>query len=232
MRIDIKPITPAFTFLIFSALFSASCRFEHKGNQITVNNAASPTPTPELNEKRLPSMNFRARHKTKPGMILEDSFNQFAYLTAKTLPVGAKTFRIHEIKMKKIYNRTLIAIALIVVLSAAASARRTITKRVRLTAGSSAATLKGTLPVGDMTHVYVLRAAKNRRLKVNLTFTGRGDADFSLKRPDGKNVDEASIINSDWAGVLPQTGDYKINVFNPAQIRGAVKYTLEIRLQK
>jgi hypothetical protein len=31
--------------------------------------------------------------------------------------------------------------------------------------------------------------------------------------------------------VLPQTGDYKIDVFNPGKIRGVVKYTLAISLE-
>ena len=139
-----------------------------------------------------------------------------------------------EIKMNKIYHRAIYAIVAVVLLSAAhsASAQTEVTRRVRLTAPGNSAILKGTLPKGDVTHVYLLRAAKNQRLKVSIAFTGRGDAEFSLKRPDGKNVDEENIINSDWEGVLPVAGDYKINVFNPAQIRGVVKYTLKVSIEK
>ncbi len=135
--------------------------------------------------------------------------------------------------MNEQYKRKFRAIAVFIVLSAAAfnvTAQTVITKRIKLKARSGSTTVKGTLPAGDLTRVYVLRAAKNQRLKLRVTFTGRGDADFSLKRPDGKDVDEENIINSKWAGVLPQTGDYKINVFNPSKIRGVVKYDLIISL--
>ncbi|MDQ2747053.1 MAG: hypothetical protein M3T96_07330 [Acidobacteriota bacterium] len=113
-----------------------------------------------------------------------------------------------------------------------ASAQKVIASRVKLSANVGANEVEGTLPKGDLTRVYVLRAAKNQRLKVSVSFTGHhGEADFSLKRPDGADVDEANIINDQWEGILPQTGDYKINVFNPAKIRGTVKYTLKISLQ-
>jgi len=135
--------------------------------------------------------------------------------------------------MNKIYERKFCAIAALIILSAAAftaAAQTKITRRVTLKAGSGSTMIKGTLPIRDMTHVYVLRLSKNQRLNVSINFTGRGDADFSLKRPDGKDVDEENIINSKWTGNVPQTGDYKINVFNPAKIRGDVKYALKISL--
>lgn len=113
----------------------------------------------------------------------------------------------------------------------AAFAQTEVVKRVRLTTAKSAI-LTGTLPKGDMTHVYLLRAAKDQGLKVDISFTGRGDAEFSLKRPDGENIDENNIILGDWEGILPQAGDYKIIVFNPSQIRGVTRYVLKISLPK
>lgn len=127
------------------------------------------------------------------------------------------------------------AIALTVVLLLAAgvsSAQTEIAKTVRFPAGRSSTAIKGQLPKGDVTHVYTLRAAKGQRIQLSITFTGRGEADFSFKLPNGENVDEDSIINTEWEGVLPQTGNYRIRVYNPAKIRGITNYTLKISLSR
>jgi len=137
--------------------------------------------------------------------------------------------------MNKKYNQAFYTIALITILLLAAnitSAQTEITKRVRFPAGINSTVVKGKLPKEDMTHVYVLRATKGQRIKLSMTFTGRGDAEFSFKLPNGENVDEDSIINTVWEGDLPQTGDYKIRVFNPGKIRGVTSYTLKIILRR
>jgi hypothetical protein len=131
----------------------------------------------------------------------------------------------------KIYRQMFSAIALTVVLMLAASvssAQTEIAKTVRFPAGRNSTAIKGQLPKGDVTHVYTLRAAKGQRIQLSITFTGRGEADFSFKLPNGGNVDEDSIINTEWEGVLPQTGNYQIRVYNPAKIRGITNYTLKI----
>jgi hypothetical protein len=101
--------------------------------------------------------------------------------------------------VKKLSNQTILTVAAAVVLlslATFATAQNKITKRVQLSAKSGSAVFKDTPPVDDLTRVYVVRAAKNQRLKVGITFTGRGDADFSLKRPDDGDVAEENIINS------------------------------------
>ncbi|HEX8246709.1 MAG TPA: hypothetical protein VF599_00875 [Pyrinomonadaceae bacterium] len=133
----------------------------------------------------------------------------------------------------KNYNRAFYVIALTVVLLLAArvsSAQTEITKTIRFPAGRNSTILSGKLPKSDMTHVYILRAAKGQRIKLGITFTGSGDAEFSFKLPNGKNVDEDSIINTEWEGILPQTGNYQIRVFNPSKIRGMTNYALKISL--
>lgn len=131
----------------------------------------------------------------------------------------------------KNYNQLFYAIALTAILLltvGVSSAQTEITKTVRFPAGRNSTAITGKLPKGDMTHVYILRASKGQRIKLGITFTGNGEADFSFKLPNGKNVDEDSIINTEWEGVLPQTGNYQIRVFNPAKIRGITNYTLKI----
>ncbi|HEX8367760.1 MAG TPA: hypothetical protein VF604_04265 [Pyrinomonadaceae bacterium] len=131
----------------------------------------------------------------------------------------------------KNYRRVFHAIALTVVLlllAGVSSAQTEVTKTVRFPTGRNSTAIKGQLPKGDVTHVYILRATKGQRVQLSITFTGRGEADFSFKLPNGENVDEDSIINTEWQGVLPQTGNYQIRVYNPAKIRGITNYTLKI----
>jgi hypothetical protein len=135
----------------------------------------------------------------------------------------------------KNYHRVFHAIALTVVLlllAGVSSAQTEITRTVRFPAGRNSTAVNGRLPKGDVTHVYILRASKGQRIKLSISFTGRGEADFSFKLPNGGNVDEDNIINTEWKGVLPQTGNYQIRVYNPAKIRGITNYTLKIAFER
>ena len=129
--------------------------------------------------------------------------------------------------MKKSISLIAFAVFFMTAFFVSANAQRETVKRVRFNGGR--AIINNALPAkGDPVHVYVFRGVKGQRFKIEITATGRGDANFSFKRPNGENLDEESIINTDLQGVLPESGEYKIRVFNPSKIRGATKYSLKI----
>ena len=106
-------------------------------------------------------------------------------------------------------------------------------RRIRFPRGRTTAILRGTLTArGDESHVYLLRARAGQTLTVHITARGRGDAAFSIRSPRGGHVDEDNPIGTDWSGELPQSGDYRITVFNPsAHVRGLTRYTLEVTVR-
>ena len=92
--------------------------------------------------------------------------------------------------------------------------------------------MTGTLTArADERHVYLLRARAGQTVTVRITARGRGDAVFSIRKPDGEHVDEDRSVETEWSGELPETGDYRISVFNPTQFRGLTRYTLEVRMR-
>ena len=106
-------------------------------------------------------------------------------------------------------------------------------RRIQFPRGRTTAILTGALTGrGDESHIYLLRARAGQTLTVHITARGRGDAAFSIRTPSGAHVDEDSPIDTDWSGELPQTGDYRITVFNPsAHVRGATRYSIEVMVR-
>ena len=124
-------------------------------------------------------------------------------------------------------------LALLMILQTAPIVTAQRARRIQFARGRTTTILRGTLSArADARHVYLLRARAGQTLTAHITASGRGDAVFSIRAPSGTHVDEDHPIETDWSGELPQSGDYRITVFNPsAHVRGLVRYTLEITIR-
>ncbi len=117
-------------------------------------------------------------------------------------------------------------------IAATATTAQDRTRRIRFVPGRTTAIIRGALLArGDESHIYLLRARAGQTITAHITASGRGDAAFSIRTPDGEIIDEDRSIEIDWSGELPQTGDYRITVFNPARVRGFTRYTLEVTVR-
>lgn len=84
--------------------------------------------------------------------------------------------------------------------------------RVQFAKGTSSKTIKGTIK-GDQSKAYVLRLGRGQTLSVKMTATN-GSNYFNVWAPGL----DAAMYNSStdgnvFSGVVPETGDYKIDVY-------------------
>jgi hypothetical protein len=98
---------------------------------------------------------------------------------------------------------------------------------VRFGKGRTTAILKGK---ADNAHgfTYTLAAKKGQTMTVHVTANG-GAAIFSITGPGGPVEDALEV--KDWEGVLPDTGNYLIAVWNKRKRGPAIPYTLELTIR-
>jgi hypothetical protein len=98
---------------------------------------------------------------------------------------------------------------------------------VRFGKGRTTAILKGK---ADNAHgfTYILAAKKGQTMTVHVTARG-GAAIFSITAPGGAIEDALEV--KDWEGLLPDTGEYLIAVWNKRKRGPAIPYTLELTIR-
>lgn len=95
-------------------------------------------------------------------------------------------------------------------------------KRIRFERGASSSVITGS--IGRVSeHDFLLGARGEQQMTVALS---SDNATFCVYAPDGSQLTE--ISNSEWSGVLPQSGDYRVKVFGNGR-NG--QYTLEVSIQ-
>ena len=134
----------------------------------------------------------------------------------------------------RILNRCAFIAALL--FAGAAAAQQPMTERVQFPAGQSGTTIRGNLQ-GDQTIQYLLGAAAGQRMVVNMT-TSNPSTYFNIFAPgDAPGRSAAMFIAATsgltYEGVLPESGDYMVQVFinrNAARRGESTAYTLDIRI--
>jgi hypothetical protein len=109
-------------------------------------------------------------------------------------------------------------------------AQNSFSREVRFARGKSSASLTGTIPNADQTHVYTLSAREGQRIEIRLTSTN-SKIGFTFSNSDDlffENEQGTKIIR------LPLDGSYQIAIgatgdFPTSQIRNA-RYTLKITI--
>lgn len=129
----------------------------------------------------------------------------------------------------------LVALMLIAPLATPLSAGSDRTEQVRFAAGTSGAQLTGQL-VGEATVNYRLGAAAGQMMSVTMT-TSNASAYFNIYAPGKGPGDAALYIGStdglSYSGVLPEKGDYTIQVFlmrNAARRNETADYTIDVAI--
>ena len=127
----------------------------------------------------------------------------------------------------------LIASALALASLAAPASADIRTKPVQFKAGTSSATIKGTLK-GDQTIDYTLRARAGQTMSVS--FSPSNDAAYFNVLPPG-STGEAIFIGStsgnEWTGTLPADGEYKLRTYlmrSAARRNESASYTLTVAI--
>jgi hypothetical protein len=136
------------------------------------------------------------------------------------------------LKRKIVNMRTVVILALAVMILSALPAWAQSGNRIQFPPGRNTVTLKGT--VGESNKDYVLRASEGQRLQVNLTSPNpyarlniyRTNYDEPLG--DAGEMVEGAKDATGWNGTLEAAGDYHIYVFNPN--RDTAPFTLEVTL--
>jgi hypothetical protein len=127
-------------------------------------------------------------------------------------------------------GRAAAIIALLVVPAAALIAQAGRQERVAFKAGTSSATIKGSIKGGE-TVDYVLGARRNQTMTVTLT-TSNGSNYFNVLPPGSEEaIAIGSTVGTTWSGPLPADGDYRIRVYlmrNAARRDEQAAYTLSV----
>ena len=124
--------------------------------------------------------------------------------------------------------RTVLAVALLLVGSAAAPAKG-VNKRVRFARGSTSTTIDGAVARGDRDR-YTVGAKAGQRMTVRLRSL-ENNAVFQIYRPGGRRPLAGAGEGEDatsWEGELPSTGNYVIVV---GGTRGGAEYSLSISIE-
>lgn len=131
--------------------------------------------------------------------------------------------------MKRLFERAIAFVLLIATLAftpgfASAQDKTTLTKRLifsksRLTAVRKASIKKGT------NHHYLLHGGEGQPLTVHLTAKQCG---FTIYKPNGGAAIENADGVRDWAGKLPEDGEYIIEVATDAEM---TPYTLAVSIR-
>lgn len=128
-------------------------------------------------------------------------------------------------------NMSIRAVVILTVLAAASALGQGIRQeRVSFKAGTSSATITGSLK-GDQTVDYLLGARAGQTMRVNLK-TSNGACYFNVLPPGS----EAAIaiganLGNQWSGTLPTNGDYRIRVFlmrSAARRHETANYTFSV----
>ena len=98
--------------------------------------------------------------------------------------------------------------------------------RIQFAPGTTSATLTGRVVQGDIDR-YVLRAVAEQTMEVVITAPGP-DVVLDLWGADGTMLQHHTAGQRQWAGRLPATQDYFINVVSVGQ---ATSYTLMVRIE-
>jgi hypothetical protein len=118
--------------------------------------------------------------------------------------------------------------ALLLATTCAFAAQNGLSKRVRFARGRTTATLKNSVVRGTQDR-YTLGARAGQKLTVSITSVER-NAVFTIYTPDGGTLEGAGEGQdaSKWAGALPASGDYVIEV---GGTRGNATYTLKVTVR-
>ncbi|MXU65957.1 hypothetical protein [Oceanomicrobium pacificus] len=100
-------------------------------------------------------------------------------------------------------------------------------EQVRFAAGTSGATLTGTLAAGASKR-YLLGAKDGQFLDVNLSGTG-GGLSYQIFNPDETFLLDMVPAGQDYRGQLWQSGDHVVEVINRGD--GAAEYTLGVTIE-
>ena len=100
-----------------------------------------------------------------------------------------------------------------------------IVTRIRFARGRTTAVESGSVRRG-MSHDYLLKARGGQSMSVHLA--ARGGISFDILTPGG---DVLAQYAKDWAGDLPQSGDYRINVLPDTSTTRSILYTLEVTVR-
>ena len=99
--------------------------------------------------------------------------------------------------------------------------------RINFAPGATAATVNGsTSPIAPAR--YVLRANGGQQLNVTLA-ADNTNAYITVIGPSRANVTAAGSSIQNWAGLLPTTGDYIIEVLNPGT--GLANFSLTVTVR-
>ncbi len=132
----------------------------------------------------------------------------------------------------KSWDRILITSALIsilvLIITAAALAQKgtSIVTRIKFPRGRTTTIEKGVVHRG-MSHDYLLKAAAGQNMNLHLATSGQ--VCFDLYSPAMQ--DQPANCSRDWAGALPSTGDYRINVLPDTTTERDIPYTLEVTIR-
>ena len=127
-------------------------------------------------------------------------------------------------------GRAAAIIALLVVPGAMLIAQVARQERVAFKAGTSSATIKGSIK-GDETVDYVLGARRGQTMSVTLK-TNNASSHFNVLPPGSEAaIAIGSSVGNQWTGPLPADGDYRIRVYlmrNAARRNEQAAYTLSV----
>lgn len=101
-----------------------------------------------------------------------------------------------------------------------------ISQRIEFQRGRTSTIINGSVGSGSA-NTYLLRAQQGQRMLLHLTSSG-GRARFGIYPQPGDPSSAIAEEADDWAGELPQSGDYAIRVYATT---AAAVYTLEVTIR-
>jgi hypothetical protein len=132
--------------------------------------------------------------------------------------------------MSRSHFKTLVALALLAEPSAFVFAQGIRQERVAFKAGSSSATLSGTIK-GDETVDYLLNARSGQSMIVTLKTSNKASYFNVLPPRSEAAIAIGANIGNEWTGALPVNGDYRIRVYlmrSAARRNETATYTLSV----
>jgi hypothetical protein len=102
--------------------------------------------------------------------------------------------------------------------------------RIEFKRGTNSTTINGKVR-GTEEAEYVFVARKGQKLTIKLTSVPRRSSVFDLKAPDNADLGLEYDANYDYAGTLPQTGDYFLTVVRPTSSAGTSTYRMIITVR-
>lgn len=102
--------------------------------------------------------------------------------------------------------------------------------RIEFKRGAISATINGKVRNEEEAE-YVFAAKKGQKVTIKLTSVPRRSSVFLIKAPDDADMGLEFEANYDYAGTLPQTGDYFISVSRPTQSPGSSTYRMSITVR-